>query len=203
MTSIERIFHYENVQTESPLRTLNKHRPLKDWPQNAKIIFTNFHLRYAPDAVDVLRDLNLKIQSGERVGIVGAKGSGKSSITQALFRYAINEGSIEIDDINIDTLGLHDLRRAFALIPADPILFNGTIRNNLDPCEQRSDEEIWNTLEHVNMKHAISNLRDSLCCSLDMSFNVKQLQLLYLARAMLAKSKFLILDETTDKLDIE
>lgn len=183
--------------------TPNKNRPLKDWPQNAKIIFTNFHLRYAPDAVDVLKDLSFKIQSGEKIGIVGSKGSGKSSIVQALFRYAINEGSIEIDDINIDTLGLHDLRRAFALIPADPILFNGSIRNNLDPCERRSDDEIWNALENVNMKHSISNLGDSLCCSLDMSFNMKQLQLLYLARALLARSKFLILDETTDKLEIE
>lgn len=203
MTSIARILHYENVQTEPPLRTSNKNRPLKDWPQNAKIIFTNFHLRYAPDAVDVLKDLSFKIEAGARVGIVGAKGSGKSSIIQALFRYAINEGGLEIDDIHIDTLGLHDLRRAFALIPADPILFNGSIRNNLDPCEQRTDDEIWSALEHVNIKHAISNLRDSLCCSLDMRFNVKQLQLLYLARALLARNKFLILDETTDKLEIE
>lgn len=206
MTSMERIFHYENVRTEAPLRTPNKHRPSKDWPQNAKMIFSNFHLRYAANAIDVIRDLNFKVEAGEKVGIVGDSGSGKSSIIQALFRFAINEGSIEIDDINIDTLGLHDLRRSFALLPANPILFNGSIRNNLDPCELHSDDEIWCALERVNMKHIISNLQNSLfcCCSMNtINFSVKQMQLLYLARALLARNKFLILDEATDNLDIE
>lgn len=201
MTSLDKIFHYENVQIEASLRTPNKCRPSKDWPQHANISFTNFHLRYVPDAVDVLKDLNFKINPGEKVGIVGPKGSGKTSIIRALFRFAINDGHIEIDDININTLGLHELRRTFSLIPADPILFNGSIRNNLDPCEQCSVDEIWNALERVNMKHMISNLREALN-STNVTFNVKQRQLLYLARAMLAKSKFLILDETTDRLDI-
>lgn len=187
------------------MRTPNKHRPSKDWPLSAQIIFTNFHLRYLPDAVDVLRDLNFKINAGERVGIVGSPGSGKSSIIRALFRFAINEpseGRIEIDDINIDTLGLHDLRRTFALIPKEPILFYGSIRRNLDPCELRSDEEIWNALERVNMKFILSESTEGLN-SMKMSFSVKEMQLLYLARAILMRCKFLILDETTDKLDIE
>jgi ABC-type multidrug transport system fused ATPase/permease subunit len=205
MTSLERIFHYENIQTEPPLRTPNKHRPSKDWPQSAKIIFTNFHLRYRPDAIDVLKDLNFKINSGEKVGVVGPERSGKSSIIRALFRFAINEpseGQIEIDDINIDTLGLHDLRRAFALVPAEPILFHGSIRSNLDPCELRSDEEIWNALERVNMKIMLAESTEGLS-SMEMSFSVKEMQLLYLARAILMRCKFLILDETTDKLEIE
>lgn len=200
MTSLDKIFHYENVEMEPPLRTPNKCRPNKDWPQHAKIILTNFHLRFVPDAPDVLRDLNFKIYPGEKVGIVGPKSSGQS-IIWALLRFAINDGQIEIDDINIDTLGLHDLRRAFALIPADPILFNTSIRNNLDPCEERSDDEIWNALERVNMKHTISNLREALNSS-NLTFNVKQRQMLFLARAVLAKSKFLILDKTTEKLDV-
>lgn len=203
MTSVERIFEYQNINMEASLRTPNKFRPSKTWPQIGKIVFTNFHLRYSSDGIDVLKDLNFKINGSEKVGIVGPKNSGKTSIVQALQRFAINEGSIEIDDINIDTLGLHDLRRSFGIIPSNPILFSGTIRCNLDPFQQHTDEEIWNALECVDIKHEISKFEGALSTPADEKlFNVKQLQLLYLARAYLAKTKILILDETTDMLQI-
>ena len=203
MTSVERIFEYQHINMEASLCTPNKFRPSKTWPQIGKIVFTNFHLRYSLDGFDVLKDLNFKINGGEKVGIVGPKNSGKTSIVRALQRFAINEGSIEIDDINIDTLGLHDLRRSFGVIPSNSILFNETIRCNLDPFQQHTDEEIWNALERVDMKREISNFEGALSAVADENvFNVKQMQLLYLARAHLAKTKILILDETMDKLQI-
>ncbi|XP_070505627.1 probable multidrug resistance-associated protein lethal(2)03659 isoform X2 [Chironomus tepperi] len=203
MTSVERIFEYQHINMEASLRTSNKFRPSKTWPLIGKVVFTNFHLRYSSNGFDVLKDLNFKINGGEKFGIVGPKNSGKSSIVQALQRFAINEGSIEIDDINIDTLGLHDLRRSFGVIPSNPILFSGTIRCNLDPFQQHTDEEIWNALECVDMKRKILKFEGALSTPADENmFNVKQMQLLYLARAHLAKTKILILDETTDKLQI-
>jgi ABC-type multidrug transport system fused ATPase/permease subunit len=204
MTSVERIFRYRYIATEAPLRTPNKHRPSKDWPQTAKIIFKSFHMRYACSGDDVLKDLNFTVNSGEKVGIVGERSAGKSAVVQALLRLAFNEGCIEIDDISIDTLGLHDLRRCFGIIPANPILFRGSMRSNLDPLELRTDEEIWNALERVGGSGNLSNIVGGLSASAsEQVFNAKQMQLLYLARALLAKNKILILDEATDALEVE
>lgn len=152
---------------------------------------------------NVLKDINFTINGHEKVGIVGSKGSGKSSIVRAMQRFAINEGSIEIDDINIDTLGLHDLRRSFGVIPSNPILFDGTIRCNLDPFQLHTDEEIWSALERVDMKQIVSGTEGALSSIPDEStFSVKQMQLLYMARATLAGTKIFVMDEITEKLQI-
>lgn len=205
MTSVERIFEYQNIKTEATLRTPNKHRPSKTWPQGGKIVFTNFHLRYTYNGYYVLKDLNFVIDGGEKVGIVGSRNSGRTSIVRALQRFAFNEGSIEIDDINIDTLGLHDLRQSFGVIPSHPILFNGSIRCNLDSFQQHTDEEIWSALECVGMKQIVADFVGALSTpadSVNELLSVKHVQLLYIARALLAKNRILILDETTDKLQI-
>ncbi|KAG5669864.1 hypothetical protein PVAND_000155 [Polypedilum vanderplanki] len=204
MISVEKIFRYQYITTEPQFRTPNKHRPSKNWPQSAKIIFNNFHLRYTSSGNDVLKDLSFKIHSGEKIGIVGETKTGKSSIVQALLRFAFNEGTIEIDDINIETLGIHDLRRCFGIIPQNPILFEGSIRCNLDPLEQNTDENIWNALERVGIKENILNVVGGLSSSAnEQILNVKKMQLFYIARAFLAKNKILILDETTDVLKID
>lgn len=204
MASVERMFRYQYANIEASLCTPNKHRPTKDWPQSANVIFTHFNLRYSCNGCDILKDLNFKINAGEKIGIVGPKKSGKSSIVWALLRLAINEGSIEIDDINIDTLGLHDLRRSFGIIPSNPIFFLGSVRVNLDPFEQRTDEEIWNALERVGMRHMLANVVGGLSVPAnEQKLTIKHMQLLYIARALLSQSKILILDETTDMLQIE
>lgn len=196
INSAGRVFDYKSVMLEPPLRTPNKYRPLKKWPSpNAEIIFTNFHMKLAPDNNYSLTDVSFRIGPGECVGFVGG---GKAFIVPALLRLWANEGSIEIDDINIETLGLHDLRRAFSLIPSDPILFSGTLRSNLDPFDEKTDDEIWKALEHVDMKNSVSMLIKGLSTKVENCvFDVVEKQMLFLARAILEGGKILIFEEAT------
>lgn len=150
MTSVERINEYANMKPEPPLESIPKNRPPERWPQNGAVRFNGLSMKYAENSTCVLRDLTFSIEPKEKIGIVGRTGAGKSSIIQAMFRLAINEGAVEIDDIDTATLGLHDLRSKISIIPQDPILFSGNMRNNLDPFEEKSDDDIWNALAQVN-----------------------------------------------------
>lgn len=104
-------------------------------------------MRYRPNTPLVLKGITLDIKGGEKVGVVGRTGSGKSTLIQVLFRLVEpSGGKIVIDGIDISTLGLHDLRSRFGIIPQEPVLFEGTVRSNIDPTEQYSDEEIWKVM---------------------------------------------------------
>jgi len=152
MTSVERILEYCSLDQEPPAQVPPKHRPPSHWPSQGEIIFKNVSMSYLKDdnASIVLRNITLKIASGEKIGIVGRTGAGKSSLIQILFRMGILlNGQIEIDNIDIATIGLDDLRSRISIIPQDPVLFTGTIRNNLDQFNNYSDHQIWNTLEEV------------------------------------------------------
>lgn len=149
MTSVERINEYATLPCEPALKTVPKYRPSLKWPTNGQIKFNNLSMKYSENRNYVLKNLDFTIESCEKIGIVGRTGAGKSSIIQALFRLAYNEGDIEIDGINISTLGLHDLRSKISIIPQDPILFSGTMRTNLDPFEDICDDDIWNALAQV------------------------------------------------------
>ncbi|XP_067162181.1 multidrug resistance-associated protein 1 isoform X3 [Apteryx mantelli] len=143
----------------------------------------------------------------KEIGIVGRTGAGKSSLTLGLFR--INEaaeGEIVIDGINIAKIGLHDLRFRITIIPQDPVLFSGSLRMNLDPFDQHSDEDIWRSLELAHLKNFVSSLPDKLnheCAEGGENLSVGQRQLVCLARALLRKSKILVLDEATAAVDLE
>lgn len=150
MTFVERVDEYTRLKAESPLETNPKHCPGKDWPTEGDIEFDNLTLRYAEDGKEILKGLNLSIESQEKIGIVGRTGAGKSSIIQALFRLAHNDGIIRINSVDISTLGLHDLRKRISIIPQDPILFSGTMRENLDPFQTASDDDLWNALARVS-----------------------------------------------------
>ena len=151
MNSVERVKEYIEVEQEAkPI--IDEARPAGNWPSQGAIQFMNYTTRYRPDLEPVLKDLTFSVQPGERVGIVGRTGAGKSSLALALFRgLEAVEGKIVIDDVDIALIGLQDLREAITIVPQDPTLFTGTVRSNLDPFGLFTDEEIFATLRRVQL----------------------------------------------------
>lgn len=133
IVSVERVLEYARLPSEAP-EVVSKHRPKISWPANGAVDFSNYSTRYRPGLDLVLRNINLHIESHEKIGVVGRTGAGKSSLTLALFRIIEPAtGHISIDDLNTSTIGLLDLRQRLAIIPQDAALFEGTVRDNLDP----------------------------------------------------------------------
>lgn len=151
MTSVERVMEYANLPAEAALESAPEHKPPAAWPQAGTIQFRHLNFKYSENADFVLTDVNIDVMAGEKVGIVGRTGAGKSSIIQALFRLAELDGQILIDGVDTSVLGLHDLRKQISIIPQDPILFSGTLRFNLDPFDERTDEELWSALAQVRV----------------------------------------------------
>lgn len=158
MTSVERVCEYIDLEPEPMLEVkeekLSKEYEdsrLIDWPLDGKIEFINLSLKYSENDEFILKNLTMTIKTGEKIGIVGRTGAGKSSIIQAIFRLATLEGSIKIDGIDTSTIGLHTLRRNISIIPQDPVLFTGTMRDNLDPFHKKSDDDLWKALDQVNI----------------------------------------------------
>lgn len=143
MISVERILEYAKIPSEAPL-VIEECRPDPQWPSEGSIQFVNLHVRYSPALRMVLERITCTIPAKMKVGVVGRTGSGKSTLIQALFRVVEPaDGNILIDGIDICRIGLDDLRSRLSIIPQDPTLFQGTVKANLDPLEQHSDQEIW------------------------------------------------------------
>jgi ABC-type multidrug transport system fused ATPase/permease subunit len=152
MTSVERILEYCSLEQEPYSQVSTAPRPPTNWPAQGRIVFHNVSMSHSkePHAPLALRHISLTIESGEKIGIVGRTGAGKSSLIQTLFRMGtLVDGHITIDDVDIATIRLHDLRRRISVIPQDPVLFTGTMRSNLDQFGDYSDAEIWHALEQV------------------------------------------------------
>ena len=146
IVSVERCLEYAKLPSEAP-EVLSKHRPKISWPSKGAVSFKNYNTRYRPGLDLVLKNINLSIKAHEKIGVVGRTGAGKSSLTLALFRIIEpTSGHISIDDLNTSSIGLLDVRRRLAIIPQDAALFEGTVRDNLDPGHVHDASELWSVL---------------------------------------------------------
>ena len=204
MIEYERCLEYTKIPSEAPLKK-DQDDNLVNWPENGKIEFINYSVKYRPDTEIVLNNINCLIKGNEKVGIAGRTGSGKSTITLCLFRILeATEGKIKIDDVDISTIGLEKLRSSLTIIPQDPVLMEGTLRYNIDPLNKSNATDILQVMKKIGFDYIVK--RNNLGLNQEITergsnLSVGEKQLICITRAILRNSKIIVMDEATASID--